>query len=125
MCKKSKKIVGGHRLDRLLCKLSRENHLAEFSTACHFFRLHASVARWYIFKLKIQMWVYFGRHCNGRCWYVYGHFVCSTAKWYIFWPFGMYFLWYIFPTFGMLYRQNLATLLHATFYKSRPPSKKL
>jgi hypothetical protein len=34
-----------------------------------------SIARWYIFKPKIQIWVNFGRSCNGRCWYLYVHFV--------------------------------------------------
>jgi hypothetical protein len=28
------------------------------------------VARWYIFKPKIQFWVKFGGSCNGRCWYI-------------------------------------------------------
>jgi hypothetical protein len=25
------------------------------------------VARWYIFKPKVQIWVNFGGSCNGRC----------------------------------------------------------
>jgi hypothetical protein len=28
------------------------------------------VARWFVFKPKIQIWVNFGRSCNGRCWYI-------------------------------------------------------
>jgi hypothetical protein len=26
------------------------------------------VARWFVFKPKIQIWVNFGGSCNGRCW---------------------------------------------------------
>jgi hypothetical protein len=36
------------------------------------------VARWYIFKPKIQIWVNFGVSCNDRCWY-------------ILWPSGIHF----------------------------------
>jgi hypothetical protein len=28
------------------------------------------VARWYIFKPKIKIWVIIGGSCNGRCWYI-------------------------------------------------------
>jgi hypothetical protein len=28
------------------------------------------VARWYIFKPKIPIWVNFGGFFNGRCWYI-------------------------------------------------------
>jgi hypothetical protein len=60
------------------------------------------VARCYIFKPKIPIWVNF---CNVRCWY-------------ILWPFGIfcghlvYFMviWYNYPCFGMLCQKNLATL---------------
>jgi hypothetical protein len=37
------------------------------------------VARWFVFKPKIQIWVNFGRSCNGRCWYILwtlGPFYC-------------------------------------------------
>jgi hypothetical protein len=45
-----------------------------------------SVARWYIFKPKIPIWVNFGIEDVGI---FYGHFVHFAAlpKWYIFWPF--------------------------------------
>jgi hypothetical protein len=32
------------------------------------------VARWCIFKPKIQIWVIFGGYCNGRCVYIFGTF---------------------------------------------------
>jgi hypothetical protein len=35
------------------------------------------VARWHVFKPKIQIWLNFGGACNGRFWY-------------ILWPFGIF-----------------------------------
>jgi hypothetical protein len=66
-----------------------------------------SVARWYIFKPKISNWVNFGRSCNGRCWYFYGHFVYFRAKWYILSPFCTFcgHLVY-FSSFGKFYRDK-------------------
>jgi hypothetical protein len=31
---------------------------------------YSRVARWFVFKPKIQIWVNFGGSCNGRCWYI-------------------------------------------------------
>jgi hypothetical protein len=28
------------------------------------------VARWFVFKPKIQIWVKFGGSCTGRCWFI-------------------------------------------------------
>jgi hypothetical protein len=28
------------------------------------------VARWFVFKPKIQIWVNFAGFCNGKCWYI-------------------------------------------------------
>jgi hypothetical protein len=28
------------------------------------------VARWFVFKPKIPIWVNFGGPCNGKCWYI-------------------------------------------------------
>jgi hypothetical protein len=33
-----------------------------------------SVARWYIFKPKIPIWVYLKWHCNRKCFYILWHF---------------------------------------------------
>jgi hypothetical protein len=66
-------------------------HLCETESLCHQIR----VARWYIFKAKIPVWVNFLGSCNGRVGIFYGHLVYFTAVWYIsrpfgiFWPFGM------------------------------------
>jgi hypothetical protein len=66
-----------------------------------------SVARWYIFKQKIQIWVNFRRHCNGGCWYflwpcclLFGKmvYVCLLVH--------SVDIWYILPRFGMLYREK-------------------
>jgi hypothetical protein len=42
-----------------------------------FFGLSSRVARWYIFKPKIPIWVNFGGSCNWGCWYIS-------------WPFGIF-----------------------------------
>jgi hypothetical protein len=36
------------------------------------------VARWFVFKPKIPIWVNFGGSCGGRCWY-------------ILWPLGLFY----------------------------------
>jgi hypothetical protein len=43
------------------------------------------VARWHIFKQKIQIWVNFGGSSSGRCWYILWPFGLFTAICYIFW----------------------------------------
>jgi hypothetical protein len=59
------------------------------------------VARWYIFKPKIQLWENFGGPWNGKGW-------CTL------WPFGIYYghlvifvlIWFIFPCFGILCKEK-------------------
>jgi Arf-GAP/GTPase/ANK repeat/PH domain-containing protein 1/3 len=46
--------------------------------------LFTRVARWYIFKPKIQIWVNFEGSCNGRCWHFYVHLVYFKAILYIY-----------------------------------------
>jgi hypothetical protein len=55
------------------------------------------VARSYIFKPKISIWVVFGRSCNRRCWYIlwpfgpfYGYWVYFSVIYYILWSFGIF-----------------------------------
>jgi hypothetical protein len=70
------------------------------------------VARWYIFKPKIQSRVNLGWSCNGRYWYFF------IEIWYILQLFGIvnghlvYFvlIWYIFPVLVRCNKKNLATL---------------
>jgi hypothetical protein len=68
------------------------------------------VARWYIFKPKIQLWVIFGGSCHGTCCHVlwtiglfYNHLVYFMDIWYISWSFGM-----IFPILVCCTKKNLA-----------------
>jgi hypothetical protein len=59
------------------------------------------VARLYILKPKIPIWVNIGGSCSG-------------TRWYMLWSFGqfsgylVYFvaIWYIFPRFGILYQEK-------------------
>jgi hypothetical protein len=53
---------------------------------------YARVARWFIKRPKIAIWVHFGGYCNGRFWYIlwtfglyYGHLKYFTGIWYILW----------------------------------------
>jgi hypothetical protein len=82
------------------------------------------VARWFIFKPKILIWVNFGRSCNGKCWFTVcpfgecsSHLVNAPAIWYNLWAFGIFYgrLVY-FPHFGIFFtvlvcctNKNLAT----------------
>jgi hypothetical protein len=69
------------------------------------------VARWYIFKPKIPLWVIFEGFCNAMEDVVsFGLLVYFTATWYILWPFGIFcavsfeLIWYLFSRSGMLYQ---------------------
>jgi hypothetical protein len=58
------------------------------------------VARWFIFKPKIQIWVYLGGPWNVTCNYILWPFGIFTAIWYNLWPLFCGHLVY-FPSFGM------------------------
>jgi hypothetical protein len=79
-----------------------------------------SVARWYIFKPKIPIWVNFGRSCNWRYWYFcdsfvhsndifYSHLLHFVAICYLLWSFGI-----VSPVLVCCTDKNLATLQHGT-----------
>jgi hypothetical protein len=70
------------------------------------------VARWFVFKPKIPIWVNFGGTWIGKCLYIlwplgisYGDLGYFMTIWYILYSFGTFcihwvhfvFLWYIFP----------------------------
>jgi hypothetical protein len=63
------------------------------------------VARWFVFKPKIQIWVNFGGSCNLRCWYIlwtlgpfYGLLLYFMHIWYSSWYFGKFLpFWYFVP----------------------------
>jgi hypothetical protein len=72
-----------------------------------FFSLHFRVARWYVFKPKINpVWVNSEGPYNGKIWYILWLFGIFTAVWSSLWPFGnvviiyVYFfpVWYIVST---------------------------
>jgi hypothetical protein len=44
------------------------------TTLIFFRQVGNKVARWFIFKPKIPIWINFGGYCNGRCWYILGPF---------------------------------------------------
>jgi hypothetical protein len=78
------------------------------------FGLGARVARWYIFKPKIQIWVNFGGSWNEKCWYIYGHLGCLTTLWYILGPFGIFFpFWY---TKMLLYFMDILVYISVILY---------
>jgi hypothetical protein len=71
------------------------------------------VARWFVFKPKIQIWVNFGGSRNGRRWYIlrtlgpfYGLLLFYMDIWYSSWKFGIFFPVLVFCT-----KKNLATLV--------------
>jgi hypothetical protein len=61
------------------------------------------VARWFVFKPKIQIWVNFGRSCNGRCCFILwtlGPFYCLLLYFMDIWrSILVYFSpsWYFVP----------------------------
>jgi hypothetical protein len=70
-------------------------------------RLPFRVARWFVFKPKIPIWVHFGRYCNGKSLHIlepfglfYGLWKYFTAIGYILGSLG------IFPRFGVLYQDK-------------------
>jgi hypothetical protein len=70
-------------------------------------KIHTRVARWFVFKPKIQIWVNFGGSCNGI---FYGHSVHFTVFCYILRTFLVCIvcgnLVHIFFRFGILYREK-------------------
>jgi hypothetical protein len=83
-------------------------------------RLLAKVARWYIFKPKIPVWVnfwtVFAMEAVGIFYgYIFGlfcgHLVYSVAIWYMLWLFGLFYghlvysvaIWYMLWLFGLFY----------------------
>jgi hypothetical protein len=75
--------------------------------AGHLLQVWRRVARWFLFRPKIPIWVYSGGPRNGKCCYIFWSFKYFTTIVYILWDIA-YFLviWYIFPHFGILYQEN-------------------
>jgi hypothetical protein len=75
------------------------NRHAPFSfcpSSCSLLLVRVSrIARWFIFKPKIQIWVNFRGPCNRRPWFI----LCPFG---IFYGPLIYFIWQIFWSFGNL-----------------------
>jgi hypothetical protein len=86
-------------------------------TSLNMYSVAARVARWYIFKPKIPIWVNFGVSYNGRCWYSSWPFGTNNL-----WPFGMlcdHFVYFSrFGTYVVGTSKNLATLVSARIVQS-------
>jgi hypothetical protein len=70
------------------------------------------VARWYIFKSKIPIWVNIGRSFHGRCCNILWHLVYFNAI-FVFYDHLVCFvvIRYIFPILVCCTKKNLATLV--------------
>jgi hypothetical protein len=72
-----------------------------------------SVARWFVFKPKIQIWENFIGSCNGRCWYIFWTLGLFYGLFVIFYGHlvSLVVIWYIFPVLVFCIKKNLATLV--------------
>jgi hypothetical protein len=58
------------------------------------------VARWYICKPKIPIWIKFWGTWNGKCCYIFAYLEYVMDIWFIVWSFGNFLvIWYIFISF--------------------------
>jgi hypothetical protein len=78
----------------------------------HWLTYACRVARWFVLKPKIQIWVNFGGSCNRRCWYMlwtlgpfYGLLLYFMDIWNSSSKFGIFIPVLVFCT-----KKNLATL---------------
>jgi hypothetical protein len=79
--------------------LTSQSFFSAFETAI---AIRSRVARWFVFKPKIQICVNFRGSCNGRCWYIL--WTLGTV-FYILWTFGIvrgnlvyiFLSWYFVP----------------------------
>jgi hypothetical protein len=94
---------------------------ASFTVNGPFFRAGSWVAKWFVFKPKMPIWVNFGGPCDGRCWYILWPFGLFDGHLAIFYGFLVYVMviWYIFPVLVSFSKKNLATLAGSRFF---PPS---
>jgi hypothetical protein len=81
--------------------------------ACRKYSMLSRVARWFVLKPKIPIWINLGGSFNGKSWYIlwpvglfYGHWKYFMAIWYSLWSFGIFLHVLVFCT-----KKNLATLM--------------
>jgi hypothetical protein len=66
------------------------------------------VARWFVFKPKIPIWVNFLGPEIGKCWYIlwpFGIFYIHLGNFMIIWVHCV-LIWYIFSIFGFMYQDK-------------------
>jgi hypothetical protein len=100
------------------------DHLVQFAFIWYIFPVLVSrtkknlatlhrVARWFVFKPNIPIWVDFGGSCYGKSWYTYFMTIWSILRpLEMFYGLLVYFvvIWYIFPVLVFWTKKNLATL---------------
>jgi hypothetical protein len=78
------------------------------------------VARWFIFKPKIPIWVNLLGPWNGECWHVFGYLENFTAIWNILWQIGNIIpsnFVCISPLLVHCVKKNLANLFSSSIHK--------
>jgi hypothetical protein len=72
-----------------------------------FFRIWTRVARWFLFRPKIPIWVYFGGSWNRKCCYIFWSFGIFYDHWVYIMAFAHFIvIWYIFTSFGISYQEK-------------------
>jgi hypothetical protein len=68
------------------------------------------VARWYVFKPKIQLWVNYGELWNEKIWNILHMAIWNILRPFcipILWPFGnLVAVWHVSPRFGILLKEK-------------------
>jgi hypothetical protein len=101
------------RSEALIMNVSMSSRKKWSRYTSHLKRRSGRVARWFLFKSKIQICVNFRGSSNGGCWYIlcpfgqfFGHLAYVMAIWYIFRPFNIHInghlvysppFWYVMP----------------------------
>jgi hypothetical protein len=112
----------------LFIRSKQISHLAPKNGRHLFFQQEYRVARWFIFKPKIQLWVNFERLWNRKGRYF-------LVIWKISWPFDVFWpidnlvaIWYTIPRFGILCQEKSGNLARECRYLSlgmRPKNTKI
>jgi hypothetical protein len=95
----------GSELSSVECSHKGRNGFCVVGIPCRTKRVVARVARWYIFKPKLQIWLVLEEGLVMEdVGLFYGHLVYFTAIWYILLTFGLFSaIWYILLTSGIYY----------------------
>jgi hypothetical protein len=109
----SKFFLGGSDKSVLCLRFAQQKYWSKISwgrgNECRFeINVHRTrVARWFVFKPKIQIWVNFGGSWNGRCWYILWTLGPFYGFCYILWKFGIVRGNLVYLShFGILYEEK-------------------